>query len=696
MGLGRLRRRLRRRRSRSTRSGGWRRSSPALGAAVGEAVVPVIRAFIGEDHVFDRPLRGRRRAWSPSAAAVLSPLLVPVGRWCMRVKQPEWKAPREDESCDARSTRHPRAARRSRLVAMAADKRAARLGVLALVATLLFGAIGARLWFLQTVQAESLQQTVDARKTKTVRLVPERGRIFDADGPHPRRQPAVLTVSVDWDVHPPRHRPRRALHAACRAGSSVPVDDDGGALRRQALQPLPAAAAEGGRRRERRASRSTSAVEDFPGVAVDRGLEAGVPVRPAGQPRPRLHGRDHRRRRAALRGLGYDTSLDGEEVGRSGVELSMETVLHGKWGEVIYEVDADNRIVREISYEAPVNGDGRPAVDRPRAAAVRRTAAADPAAAQAASSRRRTPRCSSPDGVTRGPLDEPRRSAHEVPYKAPAGSVVVDEPPDRRRSSAMASYPTFDNRWFSADVAAAKFDEIFPTTDPDGGPSSTPTSRRSTNRAIQGQYNMGSTFKLVHRLRRARPPAASAADTTLQRPGHVQAERSIERRRQVRQRGRAVRVPQLDVPADNGRRAGTARSTYDSARPCRATRSSTSSARSSTSRPARSCRTRSSCSGSAPTPASTCRSSSTGGCRRTSSRRSSSRTACWPRTRRRTLQPGDLLQLAIGQGLLAATPLQLAVGYSTFANGGRVLTPHVVQAILAPETPDGDRRASPT
>ena len=34
----------------------------------------------------------------------------------------------------------------------------------------------------------------------------------------------------------------------------------------------------------------------------------------------------------------------------------MEEVLHGKWGEVVYEVDADNRIVRVISYEAPVNG----------------------------------------------------------------------------------------------------------------------------------------------------------------------------------------------------------------------------------------------------------------------------------------------------------------------------------------------------
>ncbi|MGI9030626.1 MAG: penicillin-binding transpeptidase domain-containing protein, partial [Ilumatobacteraceae bacterium] len=55
-----------------------------------------------------------------------------------------------------------------------------------------------------------------------------------------------------------------------------------------------------------------------------------------------------------------------------------------------------------------------------------------------------------------------------------------------------------------------------------------------------------------------------------------------------------------------------------------------------------------------------------------------------------TLTPGDLLQMAIGQGLMAASPLQLAVGYAAIANGGFALTPHVVQTIYAPEVPDGE------
>lgn len=66
-----------------------------VGAAVGEAVVPVIRTFIGESHPFD-PRYALAVGIVAAAAGLLSPLLVPVGRWCMRVKEPEWKAPREE------------------------------------------------------------------------------------------------------------------------------------------------------------------------------------------------------------------------------------------------------------------------------------------------------------------------------------------------------------------------------------------------------------------------------------------------------------------------------------------------------------------------------------------------------------------------------------------------------------------------
>jgi penicillin-binding protein 2 len=46
---------------------------------------------------------------------------------------------------------------------------------------------------------------------------------------------------------------------------------------------------------------------------------------------------------------------------------------------------------------------------------------------------------------------------------------------------------------------------------------------------------------------------------------------------------------------------------------------------------------------------------------------------------------GQTINLSIGQGYLAVTPLQLAVAYSTLVNGGMVVRPHVGQAILRGE-----------
>jgi penicillin-binding protein 2 len=43
---------------------------------------------------------------------------------------------------------------------------------------------------------------------------------------------------------------------------------------------------------------------------------------------------------------------------------------------------------------------------------------------------------------------------------------------------------------------------------------------------------------------------------------------------------------------------------------------------------------------------------------------------------------GYSVNLAVGQGQLAITPLQLAVAYSTLANGGTVVRPHIGQAVL--------------
>ncbi len=45
-------------------------------------------------------------------------------------------------------------------------------------------------------------------------------------------------------------------------------------------------------------------------------------------------------------------------------------------------------------------------------------------------------------------------------------------------------------------------------------------------------------------------------------------------------------------------------------------------------------------------------------------------------------QPGENLTAAIGQGFVVATPIQMAVGYNTIGNGGKVVRPFVIKKIV--------------
>lgn len=66
----------------------------ALGSAAGEVSVPLLRYLIGQERV----LSNETFVVVPvvaAAAALFSPLLVPLGRWSLRLGKVEWKVPAE-------------------------------------------------------------------------------------------------------------------------------------------------------------------------------------------------------------------------------------------------------------------------------------------------------------------------------------------------------------------------------------------------------------------------------------------------------------------------------------------------------------------------------------------------------------------------------------------------------------------------
>lgn len=366
---------------------------------------------------------------------------------------------------------------------MAADKRAARLGVLALVATLLFGLVGARLWFLQTVEQEALQAEVDTTKLRTVPLLPERGRIFDAEGRILADNDRVLTVAVDWQVI--RNSENRAeIFRRLSGWVDVPVEEMEARFDSEVYSPfLPMPVAED--INERTAIAIKERVEDLPGVEILEQSRRVYPYAPLASHVVGYMGRITAETKDFYQDKGYFLN---ERVGQFGIELSMEEELHGQWGSVTYEVDNASRIVREVRRVPPINGND-----------VQLTIDLDQQqfAEQALETQLRIRQ----EQVAKNSLDPetnfetyvfPEYPA-EVPYKAPAGSVVVQNY-QNGQIIALASYPTFDNRWFESDLGDGKFDEIFPSVDANGDPID-PDESILVNRAIQGRYNLGSTFK---------------------------------------------------------------------------------------------------------------------------------------------------------------------------------------------------------
>jgi penicillin-binding protein 2 len=557
---------------------------------------------------------------------------------------------------------------------MAADKRTARLGVLALVGTLLFGLLGARLWFLQTVEQEALQEKVNTTKLRTVPLLPERGRIFDADGRIVADNERVLTVAVDWQVIR-RSDDRAEIFRRLSGWVDIPVEEMEARFDSQVYSPfLPMPIAED--IDERTATALKERVEDLPGVTIIEESRRVYPYAPLASHVVGYMGRITAETKDVYQDAGYYLN---ERVGQFGIELSMEEELHGIWGSVTYEVDNASRIVREESRTPPINGnDVQITIDLDQQQYAEQ-------ALETQLRRRRLQYSTNPlDPETKFQTlvfpDYPR----QVPFKAPAGAVVVQNN-DNGHVIALASYPTFDNRWFESDLSGGKFEEIFPSVDEFGDPID-PDESILVNRAIQGRYNLGSTFKpftayaalntgllsvndyyVDHGNYRMTSVPDDQCDAGLVRCVYKNATCSGTRRSCVY--GAVDVETALAVSSDAFfYRVGELLMTENDYQPVlqEQVRLFGFGADTGIDLPFE-------FNGTVPDAELKAEYADLG---------------VISEAEGAGYYTGDNVQLAIGQGLLSASPLQLAVGYSTIANHGFVMKPEIIKAIYEPGVPD--------
>ena len=150
------------------------------------------------------------------------------------------------------------------------DNSRVRVSIVGVVIVALFGALLARLWFLQMGAEEAARGSRRSRAaTRMVQTESPRGRILDRNGKRARREPGGVGG---------HRRPRldkddpRAGARPARRGARAAVH--GRAARAELQRPAPVAAEardrRGRRARDRRASRSSSTSRTIPGTTVQK------------------------------------------------------------------------------------------------------------------------------------------------------------------------------------------------------------------------------------------------------------------------------------------------------------------------------------------------------------------------------------------------------------------------------------------
>ncbi len=331
--------------------------------------------------------------------------------------------------------------------------------MLGIVVISLFAALFSRLWFLQVMSAPTLAVAAQSNRERVVAIPPVRGRILDSQGRvlADNRLSNVVTIDRKAIVDT---RERNVLLAKLAAVLGVQADTLRARLDDERYSPLlPIPIAEDVP--EATVVHIAERQSEFAGVEAK---EVALRVYPFGSRAAHVLGYV-----GAINDTEYESLKDDgysleDQVGKDGVEKIFEKDLRGTPGAITFEVDSAGRVLRELSRTDAIPGrDVQLTID------LSVQALAEDSLTQALlNARRRTPK------------DNPNH------FAAPAGSVVVLDP-TTGAVVAMASYPTFDPREFVGGIDLDRYKALLDPTN----------NFPLTNRAIAGQYAPGSTFKVI-------------------------------------------------------------------------------------------------------------------------------------------------------------------------------------------------------
>nr|MBA3282706.1 hypothetical protein [Acidimicrobiia bacterium] len=376
---------------------------------------------------------------------------------------------------------------------MTSDNSRHRLGLVALTALSLFGALFARLWFLQIVEGEALGQQVSSNAQKVEPEPAPRGRILDRNGVVlvDNRQSIVVAVDTqafddmaEIDQKKVLDRLSTSLSRSRPPNEAITVDFIRTRLndsRFSRFRPVPVV-------EDISVDQEIyfrEQAERFPSVVVERQTVRAYPYGSLAAHVLGYVGSISEAQYAEVKGVGGPKPyLQSDEIGKSGVESQYEKYLRGAPGQRVYEVDRANRIVGEIESErrAPKQGD-----DVYLAMDVRVQAETEISLRQGLEQRR----------TEEGELGM---------FPAEAGAAAVVDPVNGQ-VLAMASFPTYDPSTLVGGIDCPVWRDLQGLAaegscrDIEKEIGSVPAADRPVskllNRAISGLYPPGSTFKLA-------------------------------------------------------------------------------------------------------------------------------------------------------------------------------------------------------
>jgi penicillin-binding protein 2 len=339
------------------------------------------------------------------------------------------------------------------------DRVLLRLTVFGTLVVVLFVALFSRLWFLQVLDSSHFQRLAKNNRTRIVESEPPRGLIRARDGTPLVANRRSLSVTVDRQVV---NTPRKARRVLKRLSKQlvIPIRELRKNLRDEAVSPYkPVAVANDVSEKAKFYIKEHS--EDFPGVDVEN-----LPVRryPRGRMAAQILGfvgeisedmlkSDHFRRPRT-------DYAAGDIVGREGVEYVYDRFIRGRprRDRVTVNSAGDVFASKRVQKEKP-GRDLYLTIDRKIQTLTEKALA---------------------DGI----------EAAQGQYVAPAGGVVVMDP-DNGEILSMASYPTY-NPSILADGYSDKDARLLGARTPDE-----PADDRLLNRPVLGGFPPGSTFKVV-------------------------------------------------------------------------------------------------------------------------------------------------------------------------------------------------------